>query len=97
MSLSAYLRVENNNVVISNILIEMDGTTLFSGDLTSYQLLATSRIGFLGCWLELTSKAKTGSSQNGMSLAAQKHVFIFRDAFSEQDYARLNRIIRQLH
>ena len=79
------------------MLIDMDGTILFSDDLSSYQLMATSRIGFLGCWLELISKAKVGSSQKQVSLAAQKHVFIFRDAFSEQDYARLNRIIRQLH
>ncbi len=66
-----------------------------------------SRSSFIGCWLyfekdnpSLTSLARSPStllaSSKANSLSINKSIFLFKDSLSEQDFARLARIIKEL-
>jgi len=57
-----------------------------------FQLLANSKTSFLGCWLVLSSVEKTL-----VISAEQKKLFIYKDSLSNQDYARVCRIIKHLN
>lgn len=65
-----------------------------------FQLLATSRYSFFGCWLHVVSlsnltlpglSTKTINQQN-----QKKWLFIYRDSLSTQDFSRLTKVIRAL-
>jgi hypothetical protein len=92
-----YLSFENNNKVIGKILLAADGAIQIDASLLDYQLMPTSRSSFLGCWLELSPKATSITSPQQINNTHRKRIFLFRDAFSQQDYARLTRVIKRLY
>ena len=65
-----------------------------------FQLLASSRYSFWGCWLHMESLSNLSSSAF-LSYAINKKsknkwLFIYRDSLSTQDFSRLSQAIRQL-
>jgi len=97
ITFSVYLSFENNNKVIGNILLAADGAIQIDASLLDYQLMPTSRSSFFGCWLELTPKVTPMTSPQQINNTHPKRIFLFRDAFSQQDYARLTRVIKRLY
>tara|TARA_B110000467_G_C18234125_1_gene430498 strand:- start:505 stop:1017 length:513 start_codon:yes stop_codon:yes gene_type:complete len=89
---------------LTSLLLTKEGAVSFSNDPIDYQLLANSRISFLGCWLiispRLNREIKTNIGQErslitGNNNKVQK-VFIFRDSLSGQDYSRLSNVLNNL-
>jgi hypothetical protein len=65
-----------------------------------FQLLASSRYSFFGCWLQMTPLSNLSSSAL-LSYAINtksknKCLFIYRDSLSREDFSRLSQIIRKL-
>jgi hypothetical protein len=65
-----------------------------------FQLLASSRYSFLGCWLHMAPLSNLSSSAL-LSYAINKKrknkwFFIYRDSLSAQDFSRLSQAIRKL-
>jgi len=57
----------------------------------SYQLLAKSRISFVGCWLFMKPIGLNHRNSN-----RTKRIFLFKDSISNQDYSRISRILKSL-
>ncbi len=77
------------NTVISNV-----------GRKEQFQLLASSRYSFFGCWLHMAPFSNLSSSAL-LSYAINKQsknkwLFIYRDSLSTQDFSRLSQVIRKL-
>ena len=77
-----------------------------------HQLLACSRVSFLGCWLVCSttnnsSTLKESILENGkereetgnylISKSKLVYYFIYKDSLSAEDFARLSRTIKQLN
>lgn len=65
-----------------------------------FQLLASSRYSFFGCWLQMSPLSNLSSSAL-LSYAINKKpknkwLFIYRDSLSAQDFSRLTQVIRKL-
>ena len=79
------------NTVISNV-----------GRKEQFQLLASSRYSFFGCWLHMAplsnlSLATAAPLSYTINKKGQKKwLFIYRDSLSAQDFSRLSQIIRKL-
>jgi len=78
------VRVQNRYFVkelnlLPNGVVEIDNK--------QHQMHVNSRIGFLGCWLCLTSNQEV---KRGV-----KTLFIFKSSVSEQSYSRLCRVIKR--
>jgi hypothetical protein len=86
---SPYFTITSEGLVSINTDIEHEGKT-------SYQLLEKSRLGFIGCWLSLQQTSVLISPRNKINQTASRQLFIFRDSLSEQDYARLISVLRQI-
>ncbi|WP_206483606.1 protein YgfX [Thalassotalea sp. G2M2-11] len=63
-----------------------DNGVLVFDQQSSYQLLPNSRIGWLGCWLNL-------QSQQAECIGKTEQRFLAKQQFNAQDYARLSRFI----
>jgi len=83
-----------------------DGNIFIGNESFNYQILATSRLSFIGCWLELQQSTNlinlnNQSKQIPSKLLTQTHLplihrFIFKDSLSEQDYARIVSVLKQI-
>ncbi|MBL4941327.1 MAG: hypothetical protein JKY81_06630 [Colwellia sp.] len=62
-----------------------------------YQLQASSRLSFLGCWLILQPLSAVGSMFNEKNNKPNTQYFIYRDSLSEQDFSHLSKVIAQLN
>ena len=64
-----------------------------------FQILASSRYSFLGCWLHLEPfpKLHTSDYLSGTinKQKQKKSLFIFRDSLSEKDFSRLSQAIKK--
>ena len=67
------------------------GRCTFDGE-TYYQLQLTSRLSFVGCWLNLIPAIECNMSDDKKN----KQIFIYRDSLSEQDFSRISRILKSL-
>jgi len=94
--ISVYLSLENNGFFTHYLTISPNGLVLLGHDSYDYQLLATSRLGFLGCWLDLQRVESLCNSTQKNRQVISTQLFIFKDSLSEQDYARLVRVLKQL-
>lgn len=59
-----------------------------------FQLLASSRYSFFGCWLDMDSTKLVNKSINKKHI--KKQLFIYRDSLSSEDFSRLSQVIRKL-
>lgn len=66
----------------------------------SFQLLASSRYSFIGCWLQMASlsnQALPDTLPNAINKRRKKkRLFIYRDSLSAEDFSRLSQAIRKL-
>lgn len=72
--------------------IDETGTIRVNQEAQTYQLLNSSRCGFLGCWLNLQT---TDASQE-VSSAFRKRIFVFKDSLRSADFSTLARIIYRI-
>lgn len=65
-----------------------------------FQLLASSRFSFLGCWLHMAPLANSSSPEslpNTINKRRNKKLlFIYRDSLSAEDFSRLSQVIGKL-
>jgi len=69
--------------------INQHGICSFDGQ-EHFQLLSSSRLSFVGCWLTMNSLSALQPTAN------LKQVFIFRDSLSAQDFSRLSLVMKNL-
>jgi len=66
-----------------------------------FQLSATSRYSFFGCWLHMVPLSNLSSSAplsyTIYKRRKNKRLFIYRDSLSAQDFSRLSQVIRKLN
>lgn len=94
--ISIYISRDNNEAFIHYLTITTDGLLTINNDKAGYQLLTTSRLGFIGCWLVLQKRSVLINPSEKTNQAASRQLFIFRDSLSEQDYARLVSVLKQI-
>ena len=65
-----------------------------------FQLLASSRYSFFGCWLHMTALSNMYSPEplpnKILKSSKKKLLFIYRDSLSSEDFSRLTQAIRVL-
>jgi len=66
-----------------------------------FQLLASSRYSFFGCWLHMSALSNQHKSNRYLSKPLlnainKKRLFIYRDSLSTEDFSRLSQVIRKL-
>jgi len=91
----------SSSVIVSMFELDSHGLCSFDG-IEYYQLQASSRFSFLGCWLTLqpmTAQPITavGSMFNAKNNNSKTRFFIYRDSLSQQDFSRISRVITQLN
>ncbi|KGJ89072.1 hypothetical protein GAB14E_4068 [Colwellia psychrerythraea] len=96
MALSLFLAIDNDYPFSTHMTLTAAGGLSFDNDKDSYQLLATSRLGFIGCWLVMVKNEPKPYRQPSFRQSSGKQLFIFRDSVSDQDFSRLARVIQQL-
>jgi hypothetical protein len=85
-----------------SFILSKEGEVCFSNDSRSYQLLDSSRVSFLGCWLILASKSaeeinlNIDSSNSVNQRYKIKKMFVFRDSLSGTDFSRICQVLRNL-
>jgi hypothetical protein len=83
-------------VVGKSFVITNTGEVSFCDDTTLYQLLPSSRLSFVGCWLVMKNiKAMDDKFKMDISTSNLK-VFLFRRRVNNQDFSTLARILSQL-
>ena len=83
-------------VMGKSFVITTTGEVSFCGDKTLYQLLPSSRLSFVGCWLVMKNiKAMDDKFKMDISTSNLK-VFLFRRRVNNQDFSTLARILSQL-
>jgi len=107
IGISIYLSLENKAQFTHYLTMSSDGNIFIGNESFNYQILATSRLSFIGCWLELQQSTNlinlnNQSKQIPSKLLAPTHLplthrFIFKDSLSEQDYARIVSVLKQIH
>jgi len=108
---SVFLSNKNTNPIICSLILnDKGGIQLLSGSTSQssnilttielppiyYQLQASSRFSFIGCWLVMTPDYSKSTPQQDISKVFPKQLFIFRDSVSEQDFSRIANVIKQL-
>jgi len=84
---------------IGSFVLTSEGAISYSDEQYSYQLLASSRFSFFGCWLLM--KPTKGIENNNITGITNvdsiviKH-FIYRDSLNGQDFARLIKVLNSL-
>ena len=96
ISLSLLLSVRNNKPITSSFTLTNTGGIEFDNDKISYQLLAESRLSFIGCWLVLMPNNSVVTQHSHSAKKDPRQLFIFRDSLHEQDFSRLASVINQL-
>lgn len=95
--ISLFRRSENNQQQsILTFELTSQGQCLFD-DQTCYQIQASSRQSFLGCWLVLQLLPNNQVFSNAKNSNPNRLLFIFRDSLSSQDFSRLSNVITQRH
>jgi hypothetical protein len=98
---SIYLSLENKEHFTPYLTLSSDGNISIENE-SNYQILATSRLSFIGCWLELQQSTHSINSNNQKKQSKESknkaisHRFIFKDSLSEQDYARIVSVLNQI-
>ena len=77
--------------VIYQFELNQQGLCTFDGK-TYYQLQASSRLSFLGCWLTLNSVTTSST----LSASKDKQLFIYRDSLSRENFSHLSLVLRKL-
>lgn len=88
------LQVNDSNVDI-NFELNSQGVCSFNG-IEQYQLQASSRFSFLGCWLVLQPISAVTQMFNAKDNSQQTMLFIYRDSLSEQDFSRVVKVMSHL-
>ena len=105
MGVSIYLSLENKAHFTHYLTLSPDGSisignisidNISINNESSYQILATSRLSFIGCWLRLQQNTHSINPNNHNKQIPFTHRFIFKDSLSEQDYARLVSVLKQI-
>jgi len=84
--------------ILRSFILTNDGKLSFSDEQSCYQLLAASRVSFLGCWLfmQMTTMTDNNRYTDKTTSTSVKKYFMFRDNLSGQDFARLIRVLNDL-
>ncbi|PKG83427.1 hypothetical protein CXF85_10460 [Colwellia sp. 75C3] len=96
ISLGLFLSIGNKNPFTNSLILTNTGSIEFNNKQVSYQLLANSRLSFIGCWLVMIQDVPSLPPHTNLSEKIPKQLFIFRDSMNEQDYSRITRVIEQL-
>lgn len=96
ISISVYISFENKTPFTYYLTISTQGLLTIKNEGMTYQLLATSRLSFIGCWLVFRPSPPLNPSSKVASQPMPTQLFIFRDSLSEQDYSRLVSVLKQL-
>jgi len=109
MTLLSVLIAKQRGEQLATLLMILDehGVCSFDSALEStvgrkeqFQLLASSRYSFFGCWLHMSPLSNQYSSEllpNTKNKSdKQKRLFIYRDSLSTDDFSRLSQIIKKL-
>lgn len=80
---------------VSTFELTSQGQCLFD-DQSCYQIQASSRQSFLGCWLVLQLIPNNHVLFNTHNSNPKRLLFLFRDSLSPQDFSRLSNVITQL-
>jgi hypothetical protein len=86
-----YLYGGNHASNKDNFIIGNEGKCILAEHQT-FQLDVHSRVGWFGCWLVLTSTSSVAVSHEKVV----RHLFLFKNSVSLQDYSRISRIIKRL-
>jgi hypothetical protein len=93
---SLLLSIKNNKAIIDSFVLSTVGEIILNKDLGSYQLLASSRHSFIGCWLIMIPIQTTHLQHYLGRKTRPKHLFLFRDSLTKQDYSRIARVLSEL-
>ena len=96
IALSLFLSISKKNPLTSSFILTNTGSIRFNNEEASYQLLAGSRLSFIGCWLVMSQNVPAVFLPKDLFETMPKQLFIFRDSINEQDYSRIARVIKQL-
>jgi len=91
-----YLSADNSEGINGHFSVTEDGVIAFKGESANYQLLASSRLSFVGCWLKMIELDSLFDHKTIAIKASSRELFIFKDSLSGQDFARLLRVIKGL-
>ncbi|ALO35723.1 hypothetical protein CMT41_14105 [Colwellia sp. MT41] len=91
-----FLSINNASAISRSFTLTATGGFYLAGSPTSYQLLAASRVSFIGCWLVMVPSEPILTPRSNAANNIPKQLFIYRDSFSKQDFSRLARVIKQL-
>jgi hypothetical protein len=94
--ISFYLSLNNYSPFTHCLTITSEGHVSMHNEAMTYQLLATSRLSFLGCWLKLQKSSNLNKPTPITEQANYKQLFIFRDSLSGQDFSRLVSVLKQV-
>lgn len=70
--------------------VTSQGLCTFDGK-HDYQLQASSRLSFLGCWLYFVAAPVSSND-----VPKHKQLFIFKDSLSDQDFSRLSAVLEHI-
>ena len=88
-----YMNIDENGVCSFESMFE--NSVVSSSDVSEqFQILASSRYSFFGCWLDMYSTKLLNNAINKKHI--KKQLFIYRDSLSSEDFSRLSQIIRKL-
>jgi len=88
--------MENKGSFNHFLTISSDGFIKIKNDSLTYQVQATSRLSFVGCWLDIELATDNINPINKTKSKVLTELFIYKDSLSEQDYARLVSVINSL-
>ena len=98
ISISVYLSINSDEPIICRLTITHDGIINFNQDEVSYQLLPSSRFGFVGCCLYMLPSKTLASTipTYTRNTSIPQQYFIYKDSLTSQDFSRVVKIIKQL-
>ena len=88
----------SNRNLLCSFMLTSDGGISFSNEHSSYQLLASSRFSFFGCWLVMKPiiEGNRFTKIDDPNYIIKKY-FIYRDSLNGQDFSRLVKVLNSLH
>jgi hypothetical protein len=95
-TISFYLSLNNDNLFTHCLTITSEGHVSMHNETVTYQLLATSRLSFVGCWLKLQKSSSFNKPTTVTEQTNYKQFFIFKDSLSRQDFSRLVSVLKQV-
>ncbi len=94
--LSIFVSLENNEKITDYFTLTEFGVISLKDERFDYQLLASTRLSFLGCWLVLQPIRTNNQSGEDNGKLPLMHWFIYRDSLNGQDFSRLVQVVKQL-